>query len=106
MLKIKDYKRSIIFILIFFALASCAREGFFKTGDARKNPPDPRERVKKNLEEGKGFRLNEFIRWILDKHDKSLRLSVYVLMLASRLLNSRSLFDRMWNICQAIPSKG
>ena len=61
MFKIKDYKRSIIFILIFFALASCAREGFFKTGDARKNPPDPRERVKKNLEEGKGFRLNEAI---------------------------------------------
>ena len=29
-----------------------------KGGDARKNPPDPKERVKKNLEEGKGFRLN------------------------------------------------
>ena len=27
-------------------------------GDARKNPPDPRERVKRNLEEGKGFRLS------------------------------------------------
>ena len=34
----------------------------FKTGDARKNPPDPRERVKKNLEEGKGFRLNNAIK--------------------------------------------
>ena len=31
-------------------------------GDARKNPPDPRERVKKNLEEGKGFRLNNMIK--------------------------------------------
>ena len=43
------------FLLIFFTLTllnSC------KGGDARKNPPDPRERVKKNLEEGKGFRLN------------------------------------------------
>ena len=29
-----------------------------KGGDARKNPPDPRERVKKNLEAGKGFRLD------------------------------------------------
>ena len=29
-----------------------------KGGDARKNPPDPKERVAKNLEEGKGFRLN------------------------------------------------
>ena len=39
-----------------FTLTSCS-QGFFKTGDARKNPPDPRERVRKNLEEGKGFRL-------------------------------------------------
>ena len=31
-------------------------------GDARKNPPDPRERVKRNLEEGKGFRLNNMIK--------------------------------------------
>ena len=51
----------ILFILIFFTLTSCAKEGFFKTGDARKNPPDPRERVKKNLEEGRGFRLNDAI---------------------------------------------
>ena len=27
-------------------------------GDARKNPPNPKERVAKNLEEGKGFRLS------------------------------------------------
>ena len=26
-------------------------------GDAKKNPPDPRLRVKKNIEEGRGFRL-------------------------------------------------
>ena len=51
----------ILFILIFFTFTSCAKEGFFKTGDARKNPPDPRERVKKNLEEGRGFRLNDAI---------------------------------------------
>ena len=51
-------KNFILFFLIFFTLSSCAKEGFFKTGDARKNPPDPRERVKKNLEEGRGFRLS------------------------------------------------
>ena len=45
-----------LIILMIFTLTSCS-QGFFKTGDARKNPPDPRERVKKNLEEGKGFRL-------------------------------------------------
>ena len=49
--------KSILIVLIVFALTSCS-QGFFKTGDARKNPPDPRERVKKNIEEGKGFRLN------------------------------------------------
>ena len=31
-------------------------------GDARENPPDPRERVKKNLEEGKGFRLKNVVK--------------------------------------------
>jgi len=44
-------------ILIIFTLTSCGK-GFFKPGDARKNPPDPKLRVKKNLEEGKGFRLS------------------------------------------------
>ena len=54
MLKIKLF---VPIILIIFTLTSCGK-GFFKPGDARKNPPDPKLRVKKNLEEGKGFRLN------------------------------------------------
>ena len=45
------------FLVIFLMFTSCGK-GFLKGGDARKNPPDPRERVKKNLEEGKGFRLD------------------------------------------------
>jgi len=48
----------IIVLLSFFSLSllnSC------KGGDARKNPPDPKERVKKNLEEGRGFRLDSAI---------------------------------------------
>ena len=61
MFKILQNKNFTIFVVIFLALTSCAKEGFFKTGDARKNPPDPRERVKKNLEEGKGFRINDAI---------------------------------------------
>ena len=40
-------------VLLIFTLNSC------KGGDARKNPPQPELRVKKNLEEGKGFRLND-----------------------------------------------
>ena len=53
---LKSIKLALIISLI-FTLASCSK-GFFKPGDARKNPPDPKLRVKKNLEEGKGFRLN------------------------------------------------
>ena len=61
MSKIQINKIFVTLILVIFGLTSCAKEGFFKTGDARKNPPDPRLRVKKNLEEGKGFRLNNAI---------------------------------------------
>ena len=59
MSKLPKNKNFIILFLIFFTLSSCAKEGFFKTGDARKNPPDPKLRVKKNLEEGKGFRISD-----------------------------------------------
>ena len=61
MIKSISNKISIISIFLFFVLSSCAKEGFFKPGDARKNPPDPKLRVKKNLEEGRGFRLNSLI---------------------------------------------
>ena len=60
--KIKINKILTIIFLTIFGLSSCAKEGFFKPGDARKNPPDPKLRVKKNLEEGKGFRLNNAIK--------------------------------------------
>jgi len=40
-------------IILIFSLNSC------KGGDARKYPPQPELRVKKNLEEGRGFRLND-----------------------------------------------
>ena len=56
---LKSIKLALIISLI-FTLASCS-QGFFKPGDARKNPPDPKLRVKKNLEEGKGFRLSNAI---------------------------------------------
>ena len=47
----------IIFIAI-FALTSCKTIENLPGGDARENPPDPKKRVKKNLEEGRGFRLD------------------------------------------------
>ena len=45
---------TIISLTIFLASCQLAKMG----GDAKENPPDPRERVKRNLEQGKGFRLN------------------------------------------------
>ena len=44
-------------ILVIF-LTSC-KNGKLPGGDARKFPDDPKLRVKKNLEEGRGFRLND-----------------------------------------------
>jgi len=56
------FLKILTFISIFsILLTGCGRD-FFKPGDARKNPPDPRLRVQKNLEEGKGFRLNNAIK--------------------------------------------
>ena len=54
---IKIYKKlkliSLSIIIITF-LNSC---GIYKYSDARKNPTNANERIKKNMEEGKGFRL-------------------------------------------------
>ncbi len=49
--------RSLI-ILLFFSLFTYSCNGKLPGADARKVPYDPKERVKKNLEEGKGFRLD------------------------------------------------
>ena len=49
-----------IFISLIFLLASC-KNGKLPGADARKIPYDPKERVKRNLEQGKGFRLDNFI---------------------------------------------
>ena len=50
-----------IFLIILVFLNACGNN-FFRGADARKVSPDPRERVKKNLEEGKGFRLNDVVK--------------------------------------------
>ena len=54
--------RIINFLLItLFALSSCKTIENLPGGDARKNPPNPKLRVKKNLEEGRGFRLDNMM---------------------------------------------
>jgi len=57
-IKIKSFSVFPFLIAIMLLITSCG--GGFKLpgGDARKNPPDPKQRVKKNLEEGKGFRVS------------------------------------------------
>ena len=69
-------------LLTFIFLMGCGN-GLFKPADARKVSPDPRERVKKNLEEGKGFRLDNvvkkigiFQRYISDENETSLDLGL------------------------------
>ena len=44
----------IILSILFFNLNAC---GIYKYSDARKNPTNANDRIKKNVEEGKGFRL-------------------------------------------------
>ena len=55
-------KNFLIIVFLGFALLTLNSCKGIPGGDARKNPPDPRERVKKNLEEGRGFRLDTSIR--------------------------------------------
>ena len=56
MSKIKTISILLLFGFALIALNSCGG------ADARKVSPDPKERVKKNLEEGKGFRLMDAVR--------------------------------------------
>ena len=54
-----NYKKSLLLFLIFLFLNAC--NGKLPGADARKIPYDPDERVKRNLEQGKGFRLNNML---------------------------------------------
>ena len=58
---LKKFSLLPIFLIIIVLLNGCGKN-FFRGADAKKVSPDPRERVKKNLEEGKGFRLNDVVK--------------------------------------------
>ena len=53
----KSIKKYVLFLIAVFLLNGC--NGKFPGADARKFPDDPALRVKKNLEEGRGFKLND-----------------------------------------------
>ena len=57
MISFKNLKTIFALILSSIILISC--NGKLPGADARKYPEDPKLRVKKNLEEGRGFRLSE-----------------------------------------------
>ena len=50
------FKNTLFLISILFFLNSCG--GKLPGADAKKFPPEPDKRVKKNLEEGRGFRIS------------------------------------------------
>ena len=58
---LRKFSQLTFFMVVLIFLNSCGKN-FFRGADARKVSPDPRERVQKNLEEGKGFRLNDAIK--------------------------------------------
>ena len=61
----KNYLIKIIKILSFITLFGFLQygcNGKLPGGDARKFPDDPKLRVKKNLEEGRGFKLNDMLK--------------------------------------------
>tara|TARA_B100000795_G_scaffold39817_1_gene26186 strand:- start:664 stop:1203 length:540 start_codon:yes stop_codon:yes gene_type:complete len=57
MLSYKNLK--IIFVLFFSCILLNGCAGKFPGGDARKFPDDPKLRIKKNLEEGRGFKASK-----------------------------------------------
>ena len=56
-LNLKKILPNLLIPLIFIALSSCGTGG-----DARKNPPEPELRVKRNLEEGRGFTIDNVLK--------------------------------------------
>ena len=55
-----SFKKLILLLLISVFFNGC--NGKLPGADARKYPPDPKLRVKKNIEEGRGFRLTDAIK--------------------------------------------
>ena len=55
-------KKLALFFIIGLTLVSLISCEGMPGGDARENPPDPDLRVKKNLEEGRGFRLDNALK--------------------------------------------
>ena len=58
----------LLLLQLIFSLSSCGPLAYKKT-DARKVSPNPEERVKKNLEEGRGFKIFDTNRKLSTTYD-------------------------------------
>jgi hypothetical protein len=56
------FTKKFINIFVFICILPLLFNSCANRGDARKSPPDPKERVKRNLEQGKGFRLMDSVK--------------------------------------------
>tara|TARA_B110000858_G_C17513312_1_gene341417 strand:- start:23 stop:586 length:564 start_codon:yes stop_codon:yes gene_type:complete len=56
MINQKNLKVAVLCVLLIFSSNSCGKS-ILPGADAKKFPPNPEERVRKNIEEGRGFRL-------------------------------------------------
>ena len=50
-----NFSKIILILLLFFALSGCGKD-FFKRSDVKDNPVNVEDRVRKNIEEGRGVR--------------------------------------------------
>ena len=57
LVKFMSFKKLYIFFLLCALILTQSCGGFFKMTDAREVSPNPNERVKKNMEEGRGLRI-------------------------------------------------
>ena len=60
MISVNTFKNTVFLVILAIFLNGC--NGKLPGADARKYPDDPKKRVAKNLEEGRGFRLNETVK--------------------------------------------
>tara|TARA_B100001057_G_C22460576_1_gene798679 strand:+ start:159 stop:704 length:546 start_codon:yes stop_codon:yes gene_type:complete len=60
MISVNTFKNTVFLVILAIFLIGC--NGKLPGADARKYPDDPKKRVAKNLEEGRGFRLNETVK--------------------------------------------
>ena len=63
----KIFKLTFLIASLIF-ITSCGEAFKYRKVDAKEFPPDPKLRVKKNLEDGKGFRLMDNFNGIIIQH--------------------------------------